>query len=69
MLTEDPVMQMVAVNWMLERFCRLVLEKHAFGGQLKENVEKLIDLQEDFTNPDFGVAKYLRREEEKKQKL
>ena len=69
MLTEDPVMQMVAVNWMLEHFCRLVLEKQDFGGQLKENVEKLIDLQEDFTNPGFGVLKYLRREEEKKQKL
>ena len=69
MLTEDPVMQMAAVNWMLERFCRLVLEKQDFGGQLKENVEKLIDLQEDFTNPDFGVVKYMGREEEKKQKL
>ena len=69
MLTEDPVMQMVAVNWMLERFCRLVLEKEDFGGQLKENVKKLIDLQEDFTNPDFGVVKYIGRKEEKKQKL
>ena len=69
MLTEDPVMQMVAVNWMLERFCRLVLEKQEFAGQVKENVEKLIDLQEDFTNPDFGVVKYMRRKEEKKQKL
>ena len=69
MLTEDPVMQMVAVNWMLEHFCRLVLEKQDFGGQLKENVEKLIDLQEDFTNPDFGVVKYMGRKEEKKQKF
>ena len=69
MLTEDPVMQMVAVNWMLERFCRQVLEKEDFGGQLKENVKKMIDLQEDFTNPDFGVVKYIGRKEEKKQKL
>ncbi len=69
MLTEDPVMQMVAVNWMLEHFCRLVLEKEEFGGELKENVKKLIDLQYDFINPDGGTILYLTREQEKRQKL
>jgi len=65
MLTEDPVMQMVAVNWMLERFCRLVLEKEEFGGQVKENVEKLISLQHDFINPEFGKLKYMSRQQAK----
>ena len=69
MLFEDPVMQMVAVNMLLERLCRHVLTKQEFGGQNKEDIEKLIDLQEDFTNPGFGVVKYMRRKEEKKQKL
>ena len=69
MLTEDPVMQMVAVNWMLEHFCRLVLEKEEFGGELKENVEKLIELQYDFINPAGGRILYLTREQEKRQKV
>ena len=65
MLAEDPVMQAAAVNMLLEQFCRLVLEKREFGGQLKENVEALIDLQSDFVDPDFGRVKYMSRSQEK----
>lgn len=69
MLTEDPVMQMAAVNWMLEHFCKLALEKQEFAGQIKENIEKLIELQADFTNPSFGQLQYMRRQQEKTENL
>lgn len=65
MLTEDPVMQMAAVNWMLKRFCLLVLKKMEFGGQVKENVEKLIELQSDFADPDSGLVRYMSRQQAK----
>lgn len=63
MLFEDPVMQMVAVNMVLERLCRHVLTKQEFGGQNKEDIEKLIGLQEDFTNPDMGKLRYMGRKQ------
>ena len=63
MLFEDPVMQMVAVNMLLERLCRHVLTKQEFGGQNKEDIEKLIGLQEDFTNPDMGKLRYMSRKQ------
>ena len=69
MLTEDPVMQMVAVNWMLEHFCKLALKKQEFAGQIKENIEKLIELQSDFTNPSFGQLPYMQRQQEKPENL
>ena len=65
MLTEDQVMQMAAVNWMLKRFCLLVLKKMEFGGQVKENVEKLIELQSDFADPDSGLVRYMSRQQAK----
>jgi len=63
MLFEDPVMQMVAVNMVLERLCRHVLTKQEFGGQNKADIEKLIGLQEDFTNPDMGKLRYMSRKQ------
>ena len=63
MLFEDPVMQMVAVNMLLERLCRHVLTKQEFGGQNKEDIEKLIGLQEDFTDPVMGKLRYMSRKQ------
>jgi len=63
MLFEDPVMQMVAVNMVLERLCRHVLTKQEFGGQNKEDIEKLIGLQEDFTDPVMGKIRYMGRKQ------
>ncbi len=69
MLTEDPVMQMAAVNWILEHFCKQALEKQEFAGQIKKNIEKLIELQADFTNPSFGQLQYMQRQQEKTENL
>ena len=61
MLTEDPVMQLAAVNMILEEFCRLALTKKEFSGELKKNIDDLLALQSDFSNPEWGITKYVSR--------
>ena len=59
MLTEDPVMQLAAVNMILEEFCRLALTKKEFSGELKENIKDLLTLQSDFANPEMALTNYM----------
>ncbi len=45
MLTEDPVMQMAAINMLLEKFCRHVVEIKEYENKYKQTVQQLIALQ------------------------
>ena len=45
MLTEDPVMQMAAINMLLEKFCRLVLDTREYEGKFDQTVWHLVHLQ------------------------
>ena len=45
MLTEDPVMQMAAINMLLEKFCRSVLETREYEGKFDQTVWHLVRLQ------------------------
>ena len=45
MLTEDPMMQMAAINMLLEKFCRHVVEIKEYENKYKQTVQQLIALQ------------------------
>ena len=49
MLTEDPVMQMAAINMLLEKFCRHILEVKEYEGKFDQTIRQLIRLQSTLT--------------------
>ena len=51
MLTEDTVMQMAAVNMMLERFCRQVMQTFECNGKYDQIILGLVTLQNEFSKP------------------
>ena len=51
MLTEDTVMQMAAVNMMLERFCRQVMQTFECNGKYDQIIWGLVTLQNEFSKP------------------
>jgi hypothetical protein len=51
MLTEDTVMQMAAVNRMLERFCRQVMQTFECNGKYDQIIWGLVTLQNEFSKP------------------
>ena len=51
MLSEDPVMQMAAVNMLLERFCRQVLQTFKYDTLYDQIIPGLVSLQNEFTIP------------------
>lgn len=51
MLKEDQVMQMAAVNMMLERFCREVIRTFEYSGKYDNIIPGLVRLQEEFIFP------------------
>ena len=51
MLKEDQVMQMAAVNMLLERFCREVIRTFEYEGKYDNIIPGLVRLQEEFIFP------------------